>query len=511
MTRERNHAIAGLLRFILAVVAVVLQLTLIVLLISELRAYAIYAYILIQFLSVMDVLYLLNKSGHTSYTVAWLVVILILPVFGNILYFLWGHSATRGRRSRQIRNAIRAGTKQLRGDPSVRAALEQAHPSQKRLSGFLDFHGFPAYDRTDCRYFPDGKAFFDALLDDLRQAKRFIFLEYFIIAHGELWRDVEEVLLAKAAEGVTVRLMFDDLGSLMTVPDHFVRRMRQQGIEVVRFNPVQKYISGLYINYRNHQKIAVIDGGVGYTGGVNIADEYVNLYEKHGHWKDTGIRLEGDAVWSLTVTFLQMWAAEVRHEPDYDAYRPPESAPREGFFQPFSDGPVNNPDNPAETLYRQILYSAKDYVYITTPYLVIERSMSEALCMAALGGADVRIVTPKHWDRWYTHMVTRSNYGELLRAGVKIYEYTPGYIHAKTVLCDDEHAVTGSINMDYRSFYLHFENGVWICGAPVLKDIKRDILETIGQCEEISLDDWMRRPRRVKAMQTVLRLFAVFL
>lgn len=511
MTRERNSAIAGLLRFVLTAVAVVMQLALIWLLIDGLRSYSLYAYIVIQIISVIDVIYLLGKQNQTTYTIAWVVFILVLPVFGNILYFLWGHSATRGRRSRQIRDAIRNGAKHLRGDASVRAALVEAHPAQKRLSGYLEHHGFPLYDHTQCTYYPDGALLFDALLEDLKQAKRYIFMEYFIIAHGQLWDRVEQVLLAKAKEGVTIRLMLDDLGSLMTVPDNFARRLRQEGIEVVRFNPVQKYISGLYINYRNHQKITVIDGVTGYTGGVNIADEYVNLFEKHGHWKDTGIRLEGDAVWSLTVTFLQMWSSEVRREPDYEAFRPPEGQPCQGFYQPFSDGPVNNPVNPAEALYRQIIHNAHDYVYITTPYLVIERSMTEALCMAAMGGTDVRIITPSKWDRWYTHMVTRSNYGELLRAGVRIYEYTPGYIHAKTVLADDEHAVTGTINMDFRSFYLHYENGVWICGAPVLRDIKRDILETFDLCEEILLENWVRRPWYIKTMQTVLRLFAVFL
>jgi len=511
MNRKTERKIAGLLRIVLVGIAVLLQLLLIALLVRVLRNRAVYAYFIIEIIALIDVIFLVSKNKSSSFTIAWLLIILTLPVFGHVLYFLWGRGASRGWRSNRMKAAIARGMSFLSKDNDVYAELEAVHPMRKRISGYLYRKNFPLYKNTKSEYYPLGELQFEAMLKDMEKAKKFIFLEYFILNSGEIWNKFEELLIRKAEQGVEVRLMFDDLGSIVTAPDNLIKRLGSRGIQAQRFSPVHRYVSQLYINYRNHQKITVIDGNVGYTGGANLADEYANIYPKHGHWKDTGIRLEGDAVWSLTVAFLQMWECESNEKSDYEAYRPAYSCDGQGFYQPFSDGPVNNPDNPAEVMYRTIINNAKDYVYITTPYLVIDNTMMEALCTVALGGTDVRIITPKIWDHWYVHMVTQSNYGELLKAGAKIYEYTPGYIHAKTIISDDDHAIAGSINMDYRSFYLHFENGVWICGAPVLKDIKRDIVETFEVCEEMRLEDWLRRPWYVKCLQTVLRLFAVIL
>jgi len=300
----------------------------------------------------------------------------------------------------------------------------------------------------------------------------------------------------------------DEFGSITKISNSFVGDLRAQGIQVMMFNPLHVNLFRMFINYRNHQKITVIDGNIGYTGGTNIADEYVNLEKKLGHWKDTAIRLEGDAVWGLTVAFLQMWDSDHHTHSDYLRYRPTIQVPGPGFFQPFVDGPVNNPANPAQEVFLQMIAQARQYVWLTTPYLVIDNSMREMLCMAAKGGIDVRIVTPRIWDHWYVHMVTRSNYGVLLEAGVRVYEYSPGFIHAKTLLSDDDCAVMGSINMDYRSFFLHFENGVWISAAPVLTDIKEDMLATFAVSEEISLAVWKNQPRRTRFAQNLLRIFA---
>ena len=500
--------IAGILRVVLASLILLAQLLLLFLLVINLKQMFVYAYFILEAIGLVEVLVLIDKNRGSSYTIAWIVTILVLPVFGVLLYFLWGRSGTHSRCGRKTHKTLSRRGEWLRPDPEVQLDLQGSHPSRKRISVYLEKGGFPLYRGTRCRYYPLGELQFNEMLAEMEQARRFIFIEYYIISEGRLWDRVYDVLKRKAAQGVEVRILYDDAGSIFALPDEFETDIAGDGIHALPFNPVRRYISRLYVNYRNHQKITIIDGNIAYTGGTNIADEYVNLYPKYGHWKDTAVRLEGDAVWSQTVMFLQMWEVESGLGEDYQQYRPDSIVEGDGYYQPFTDGPVNEPDNPAEATYRYMITNAHEYVYITTPYLVVDNAMLGILCMAAVSGADVRIVTPKNSDHWYVHAVTRFNYGRLLEAGVRIYEYSPGYIHAKTILSDDDHAITGSINMDYRSFYLHFENGIWICGAPVLQDIKKDMLDTFEVSEEITLETWKARSWSVKLLQAVLRLFA---
>ena len=499
---------AGLLRLLLVIIAVFAQIILIFYLVNFMQDRAVAVYFTIQAIAVIDIFILVGKRQNTSFTTAWVLLILLLPVTGHILYVLWG----RRKKHRRMRRTLLRTESYLEKDPQDYRALGATHPTRKRLGGYLGRMGFPIYQGTNCTYYPLADLQFPAIIEDIKQAKRFVFLEFFIISEGRLWQEVKEVLIEKAAQGVEVRILYDDMGSLLTVPENLISEMAKHKISVLRFNPILYSTSRLYINYRNHQKIVVIDGDIAYTGGANLADEYTNYYEKHGHWKDTAIRLEGKAVWSLTVFFLQMWEAQTQKEQDFNRYRPQAkitpSAP--GFYQPFMDGPHDNPDNPAEIIYRTMIYNAREYVYIMSPYLVIDKSMIDALCTAALGGTDVRIITPHLWDKWFVHMATQSTYTALLRAGVRIYEYTPGYIHAKAILSDDDHCVMGTINMDYRSFYLHYENGVWICGAPVVQTIRDDFLQTIEKCTEFNYHDWKKRPIYMKIIQGFFRVFAIF-
>jgi cardiolipin synthase len=451
---------------------------------------------------------LVSRNKNSGFTIAWLLVIFVLPIVGYVLYVLWGRDISRSKRSKKTQAAIDRGMTFLEKDSGVNAEFGLAHPTRKRTSEYLLRNGFPLYKNTKSRYFSLGELQFQEMLKEMEQAQKFIFMEYFVVGSGELWDKFEDVLIRKAKQGVEIKLLFDDFGSIGAASEKIVNNLAKHGIEAIRFNPVHKSIAWLYANYRNHQKITVIDGNIGYTGGTNLADEYANLYQKHGHFKDTAIRLEGDAVWSLTAAFLQMWESESDAQMDYNSYRPSRDIIGDGFYQPFTDDPLNTA-NPAETSYRMIINNAKDYVYITSPYLIIDNTMMKALCSAAMSGCDVRIITPKIWDHWFVHMVTQSNYGELLKAGVKIYEYTPGYVHAKMIISDDDHAIIGSINMDYRSFYLHYENAVWFCGAPALRPIKEDIEELFDISEQIKLDDWLRRPIYGKCFQAVFRLFAV--
>lgn len=500
--------IAGILRVVFASLILLAQLFVLFLLVINLKQMFVYAFFVLELIGLAEVLVLIDRNRGSSYTIAWIVTILVLPVFGVLLYYLWGRAGTRSRCGRKTRKILSGLGKWLSPDPEVQKELRQSHPSRKRMSVYLEKEGFPLYNGAQCRYYPLGEQQFEAMIADLEKASRFIFMEYYILSEGKLWDKIYDLLRRKAAQGVEVRILYDDAGSIFSLPDEVTAEAEKVGIKTLAFNPVHRYINRLYVNYRNHQKITIIDGNIAYTGGTNIADEYANYYPKYGHWKDTAVRLEGDAVWSLTVAFLQMWEVESGAEEDYGQFRPDKVVAGDGFYQPFTDGPVNEPDNPAEATYRYMITNAQDYVYITTPYLVVDNAMLELLSMAAISGTDVRIVTPKQSDHWYVHAVTRFNYGRLLAAGIRIFEYTPGYIHAKTILSDDDHAITGSINMDYRSFYLHFENGIWICGSPVLMDIKKDILETFEVSEEITLEQWNARPWGVQLLQAVLRLFA---
>lgn len=543
--------VAGLLRIVLVGVLVAAQLALLTLSIVFLRTHVLWLYVGLQVIGLVEVLTMVERHRTPAFSIAWLCIMMILPVFGHILFLLWGRSTTNGKKSRHMLAAINDGMRYLQQDPATATRFEKECPTHHKLSAYLSKEGFPVFDGTASKYYALGEDQFDDLLVDLQQAERFIFLEFFIVASGLLWERVHPILRQKAAEGVEVRLLYDDFGSIVTLPKGLPAILAAEGILVRGFNPVHKHISRLMVNYRNHQKIVVVDGHIGYTGGTNLADEYANLYEKHGHWKDVAIRLEGEAVWGLTVTFLQMWACEeeatgAAFQPeDYQAYQAQparhaktlpapgmpgdgdgaEAAARgtvvqdtsegrpvlSGFYQPFCDGPVNHPSNPAEAVYRQSAFYATQYLYIATPYLIIEDNMADAFCLAAASGVDVRIITPGKWDKWTVFMVTRSNYGRLLAGGVRIFEYTPGFIHAKTVISDDSFAMTGSINLDYRSLYLHFENGVCIYDAPVLQDIKADAEATLAQCHEVTLEEWKGYPWYSKLIQSVLRIIAPLL
>ncbi len=337
-------------------------------------------------------------------------------------------------------------------------------------------------------------------------------MNFFIVGEGVLWDRIHHMLLQKIKEGVNVKFMYDDFGATLRTSKHFRRELEAEGIETAVFNPIHKYTDKLYMNYRSHQKIIVIDGNSGYTGGMNLADEYVNLIDRFGTWKDNAVKVCGDAVWGLTVTFLQMWEICKNGERmDYNPYRPTmEFQSNDVYCHVISDGPANNPNNPIESIYKQIINYAKKYVYITTPYLIIEDDMRQALITAVKSGIDVRIITPYIPDKKNVKRLTNYNYGQLLEAGIKIYEYKPGFIHAKTIINEDC-GIVGTINMDYRSFYLHYECGLWMCNREVIDVIKEDLLNTMDISIEISYNEWKSRPWYLKTYQKLLNVFSTLM
>lgn len=511
----KNRQLNALFRLTMVALAIIMQLAVLALLVFRLREQLLVLFILLEVLSLVEVLLLIDDQVAGPYKIAWTILILLLPVFGWMLYLLWGKAGTNGRKSRRLREMIRQ-TRHYTGNPHSKETIEQFEqdkPDRSRIMHYLCSEGFALYQNTGCRYYSLGDDLFPDLLDDLRAAQRFIFIEFFIVSHGHLWQDIWSILCEKARQGIEIHFMYDDMGSLLKLPSELDQLQNTpENIQIRAFNPVHQHIARFYLNFRNHRKTVIIDGDIAYTGGINLADEYANLIQRFGHWKDSGIRMTGEAVWGLTLSFLQIWTAESPDNPgDWDRYRPQHPAAGQGFYQPFFDGPMNNPRNPAEEMYSQIIQQATRYVYIMTPYLILDDVMISSLCTAARSGIDVRIITPAVGDRHFVHLVTRSNYGPLLRDGVRIFEYSPGFIHAKTILSDDDHAVTGTINMDFRSFHLHFESGVWICDAPVLQAMRRDFDQTLAECREISMAQWNGRSLGLRILQTFLRLFSPLL
>lgn len=438
-------------------------------------------------LGFMYVIYLVCKDENASYRIGWILVILILPPFGTFLYMLWGDKKPSRKLRTRLADTYKEFDHYLEGSEEVYKALAEENPRAAATTRYLKKTSrYPLYQNTHVTYYPVGEKMFEAMLEEISKAEHFIFLEFFIVEEGEMWGRMLELLLKKAREGVEIRMLYDDMGSVALLPFGYYRKLEEMDphIKCISFNPVVPFLA-MVMNNRDHRKILVVDGHTGFTGGVNLADEYINVKKRFGHWKDTGVKLVGDGVWNLTVMFMEMWNAcsDAKLSPElYGVDRYPHQEPEksEGFVLPYGDDPLDD-ESVGEDAYLEILNQAKDYVYIITPYLILDDEMKNALIRAAKRGVDIRIVTPGIPDKKIVFRLTRANYLPLLKAGVKIYEYTPGFIHAKSFISDDQVGVVGTINLDYRSLYLHFECAVWMYKVPALADLKHDTLDTISK------------------------------
>ena len=462
-------------------------------------------------LSLVAVVYIINQDGSSAFKIAWILPIVFLPLVGVPAYILFGRKRTPENKREQLSGMLLRYRQTASLVASESEALLHEEPEAALQSAYLErCAGAPVFTGTETTYYKLGDELFPAMLEELRRAKRYIFLEYFIVEPGLMWDSILEILEEKAAEGLDVRLIYDDMGCIMTLPRSYDRRMEKLGIRCCTFHRFQPVLTGTF-NNRDHRKICVIDGVVAFTGGVNLADEYINRRERFGHWLDCGIRLRGEAAYSFALMFLSMWDY-IRHEEDEPSRFLPERADlagikNDGFVQPYSDTPTD--DEPVgESVYINMLSRAKKYVYICTPYLVIDNELMNALTSAAKCGVDVRMITPGVPDKWYVHMVTRSYYAPLLRAGVRVYEYIPGFIHSKTMVCDDKYGVCGTINMDYRSLYLHHECAVWMYGTSALADMRASFEDTLRRCVEITPELYRNRPWLMKLGQSLLRVLA---
>ena len=461
-------------------------------------------------LSIITVLYIINQDGSSAFKIAWILPIVFLPLFGIPLYILFGKKRIPERKLERVSGMYlryKAAMAPLLSESGDEPAMDE---DARLQSAYLEkCASSPRFTQTETTYYPLGDVMFPAMLEELEKAEKYIFMEFFIIEPGIMWDSILDVLRRKAAQGLDVRLIYDDMACIMRLPRDYAERMESVGIRCCTFHRFQPVPTGT-LNNRDHRKICCIDGVTAFTGGVNLADEYINKRERFGHWLDCGVKVRGRAAYSFTQMFLSMWDY-IRHEEDDPvAFRPTAEALEgigdDGVVQPYCDSPAD--DEPVgETVYINMLSRAKKYVYICTPYLVVDNEIMNALTSAAKCGVDVRIICPHIPDKWYVHLVTRSYYAPLMKAGVRIYEYTPGFIHSKTFVCDDDYGICGTINLDYRSLFLHHECAVWMYKSGAIADMKASFLETLEKCEEITRESY-RRPWYVRLGQSLLRVLA---
>jgi cardiolipin synthase len=458
-------------------------------------------------LSWVVILFILSDRTNISYKLAWIIPILAFPVFGLVLYLIFGGNRLSARLRRKMQSMNRMLHDNLRQDIQVSEKLGRKFPDAVAQSHYLTEVSFPVYGNTQTRYYPSGETCWAAMLDALRAAEKTIYLEYFIIAPGRMWDTIVDILEQKAARGVDVRLIYDDFGCIQKLPIGYRKTLEAKGIRVFAFNPYIPVLSSR-LNNRDHRKLMIIDGTVAFTGGINHADEYINEHDRHcGHWKDCGIELRGDAVWSLTVMFYSMWN-HISGAEGLDV--PPQLPPSEayhGYVQPFADSPLDF-ETVSRNVFLNLITRAKKSVYVMTPYLIIDDTVSDALSIAAKSGIDVRIITPAIGDKAYIHMTTRAYYVRLLEAGCRIYEYTPGFVHSKLMLVDGTLAVVGTVNLDFRSMYLHFENGIWLCDADCIHEIETDFSDTFKCSRPVSPAECNNQHWYMKLARAFLRVFS---
>ncbi|MBQ5972634.1 MAG: cardiolipin synthase [Oscillospiraceae bacterium] len=501
-------------RLTVLILSVVLQVGLLLAALILLNEKVTVFYVVCRVMAALLALYLVYREGNPAYKIAWLLPILTFPVFGILLFAVFGKNRLSRRERERMQSVGDRYRKVMADTENAVPALTRVRPEAAVTARYLAAAaGAPLFRRTETTYLPVGEAFYATMLDELRKAQKFILMEFYIIRSGRMWREVHEILRDKAAAGVEVRLIYDDFGSLFKIEDDAEKVLRQEGIRVSVFNPLIPELS-VRFNNRDHRKIVVIDGNVGFTGGINLSDEYINAKPRCGHWLDSGVMLRGEGVWGLSGMFLSMWDYISGENSEVDFFRPApaflETVAEDGFVQPFGDTPLD--DEPVgETVYRHMIQRAQEYVYINTPYLIIDNEMLTAMTMAAKSGVDVRVVTPAICDSRLIQELSRSYHEPLLRAGVRVYEYTPGMVHAKTFVSDDATAVVGSINLDYRSLYLHFECAAWMCGSRAVSQMKAAYLDEVEKCREITLADCRNRSVFRWLLWAVLRVFAPLL
>lgn len=501
----------GVKRLVFVGIAIILQVAVIVLVSLRYAEQAEWFAIGLRLLGALLVLLIYNGTRPSDSKMTWIILIMALPIFGVVTFLLVGLNVHTLKMKRRYEEVDRKLLPMLPADDEAHASLVAIDPRAANISRYLkDMSSYPVYDDTFVTYYDDAAKGIEAQKEELRRAKRFIFMEYHAIEDAESWRSIQAILEERVRAGVEVRVFYDDMGSIGFVNTDFVKRLEAKGIKAKVFNPFAPGLN-LFLNNRDHRKVTVVDGLVGFTGGYNIANEYFNITQPFGHWKDTGVRLEGPAVRSLTVTFLEMWNAVSEGDVDdasYERFLPsvPASEQAQGFVQPYADSPMDDIQLGEDT-YISVAEYAKDYAWFVTPYLIITDEMRHALGLAARRGVDVRVITPGIPDKKLVYGLTRSYYHGLVRQGVRVFEYTPGFCHCKMSVADDALATCGTINMDYRSLYHHFENGCLYYGCDAVADTKADFEWMFEQSREVT-DEYRDPAAHVRLWHLILRLAA---
>ena len=463
--------------------------------------------ILIYFFNILILFFIANGRANPAYKISWIFTVILLPFVGAVLYITFGKRRTVKKFRRKFINAENINSGFFKNNKDFINSLEIDPYCLQMMNWIYNVSKYPVHNETKTKFLKSGTLYFKSLIEDLKKAEKSIFLEFFIISPGKMWGEILDILIEKVNKGLDVRLIYDDIGTIASLPNGYEEYLRQTGIKCEVFNPVKLRLEAI-MNNRDHRKMVVIDGFIAYTGGVNIADEYINEIERFGFWQDCGVKLEGRAAFSFVVLFLNMWNYLSGESISFNGYiKKDVKFESDGLVMPFGDNPVNS-YYLNDSIYLKIVSSAREYVYIQTPYLIIDNKLTNSLIFAAQSGVEVVIITPHIPDKAYVHALTRSSYKKLIKAGVKIYEFTPGFIHSKLIVADDSVAVVGTANFDFRSLYLHFECSVFLYKTASLQQIYCDFKRVIGESQEITLEKCKQRSWIQKLLGFVLRPFA---
>ncbi|MBD5143143.1 MAG: cardiolipin synthase [Ruminococcus sp.] len=463
-------------------------------------------------LNIILVIYISNTSENPEYKLPWIIAMLVVPLLAGLAYLLVKGDVGHRKFKKNYARRVEETKKYLPQDKHTMQQLQELNISHANLSEYLlNYGGYPVYRNHESKFFPIGEEMFEAMKQEIKKAKYYIFLEFFIIDKGSMWEELLEILKQKASQGIDVRIMYDGFGTEFIMPMRYFTNLEKYKIKCKVFNNFKPFLTSSQ-NNRDHRKILVIDGHTAFTGGINIADEYVNRKVRFGHWKDGGMLCKGESAWSFVIMFLQLWHLEEIDNGKLEKYRPKEIYPSnyDGFIQPYGDSPTDG-EYVGKSVYLDIINNAKNYVYIMTPYLILDNEMITALGLAAKKGVDVRILMPHIPDKWYVYSIAWSYYKALLEQHVRIFEYESGFLHAKNFSSDDNIGVVGTINLDYRSLYLHFECAAVLYGSQTVTEIRRDFEKTLEKSIEISLEDCQKRPLPKRIVSSVLRIFAPLL